>query len=85
MRYAALMLLALAGCAVTPPPPKVDGMQIQVPQSRVEECKAQGGCGLVSRSEMVELAQRAFALGAQQASQAAAEGLDSQGCRRGMT
>lgn len=83
-RYPLILMLALTGCAATPPPPK-DGMDIHVPQARVEACKASGGCALLSQAEVKDLMQQAYEIGAQAAAQAMAEGLDSHGCKRGVT
>lgn len=72
---------ALAGCASTKP----EGVQITVATERVEQCKAAGGCGLLSAAEVVSLQVRAYRQGLADAAQAAAELLDSHGCRRGET
>lgn len=73
---ALLVLLLLSGCA-TP----ATGTQITVPNAKVAECQAQGGCGLMSRDQILALMAQARDEGAAQVMQ----GLDSHGCRRGRT
>jgi hypothetical protein len=81
MRYA--LVLLLAGCAA--PAPKPDGVQITVTHERADACKAAGGCGLLSAAEVADIQSSAYRLGAQQATQAIENVLDSNGCRRDKT
>jgi uncharacterized lipoprotein YmbA len=82
MRYAALLMIALAGCASTPTNGDV---QLTVAAERVAQCKEAGGCALLSQAEVAALLHQAYMLGAQAAAQQAADMLDSHGCRRGET
>jgi hypothetical protein len=78
MRYLALAVL-LAGCT-TPAPPV--GVQITVTVERAEQCKAAGGCGLLSAAEVADIQNSAYQLGARTATRALESVLDSNGCRR---
>lgn len=78
---AVMLAFVLFGCATTKP----EGVQITVATERVAQCKAAGGCRLLTESEMVSLQVRAYRQGLADAAQAAAELLDSHGCRRGET
>jgi hypothetical protein len=80
---AILLLIALAGCATAPPTPT--GTQITVKPERIAQCKAAGGCALVTMEELQTLARAAFDAGAEEAQRIAAQALDSHGCRRGDT
>lgn len=80
MRYTALVLLALIGCATPPPAPT--GVQITVSVERAESCKAAGGCGLLSMAEVASIQSSAYALGVRQGVKDIEGALDSNGCRR---
>ena len=81
MRYLIALLAVLSGCATTKP----EGVQITVKTERAEQCKAAGGCRFLTDPELVTLQIRAYRQGLADAAQAAAEALDSHGCRRGDT
>jgi len=58
-------------------------MTIAVSEARAAECREAGGCAYVSAAEVAAAMHQAYMLGAQEAAQAMADGLDSQGCKRG--
>lgn len=62
-----LALLAMAGCASTPATPQGDGsLTVKISAQRVANCKANGGCGLYSRNELLEMVKEAAEAGARQ-------------------
>ena len=61
MKALFLSIVVLTGCASLPP---VDGsVTVTVPAEKVAQCKAQGGCGLFSPRQILELMQQAYDLG----------------------
>lgn len=57
-----ISLFVLAGCATTQPP--ADGsMTVTVPAEKVAQCRAQGGCGIFSAPQIMEMVQQGYDLG----------------------
>lgn len=51
MKALVLLALLLAGCATVP-----EGMTaVPIPSDRVAQCEVEGGCALVSQSELLQL------------------------------
>lgn len=73
-----LALILLAGCATSTPPPAGD-VQVTIVAARVAQCKAAGGCALLSQAEVAAMLAEAYEMGAA----AVLSSLDSHGCRRG--
>jgi hypothetical protein len=73
---ALLLLLAVSACATVP-----EGVHIAVSDEKATQCLAAGGCGLMPLAQLREMLQKAHDEGVAEA----AEGLDTQGCRRGAT
>jgi hypothetical protein len=84
MRYAAFLVLALAGCAspANAPAPEKGALQLTIPAARVAECEAAGGCAFISKAEVVVLMQQAYQMGSDQTAHELASRLDSHGCMK---
>ena len=68
---AAAVLGLVAGCATGQPPgapvqARASGQTITVADDRVAECRAQGGCVLITHHELLQAAEEAFELGRRQ-------------------
>ena len=57
------LLFVLVGCASTGGVTQEEPLLIRVSPARVAECKANGGCGLYSRAELMELIREAMEAG----------------------